>query len=70
MPRRPSSPPVDTTSRGDAVEHRYRRELRQLANRVVKFQRRLIARGDRVLVLFEGRDAAGKDGGSSISSSI
>ncbi len=62
MPHRPSSPPADTTSRGDAVEHHYRRDLHELQIELVKFQRRLIARGDRVLVLFEGRDAAGKDG--------
>jgi polyphosphate kinase 2 len=47
---------------GDEAEHHYRRELHELQIELVKFQRRLIARGDRVLVLVEGRDAAGKDG--------
>ena len=43
-------------------EHGYRRHLRELQIELVKFQRDLIKRGDRVLVLLEGRDAAGKDG--------
>jgi len=51
-----------TGSRGDEAEHDYRRELRELQIELVKFQRHLIRRGDRILVLFEGRDAAGKDG--------
>ncbi len=51
-----------TGSRGDVAEHHYQRLLRELQIELVKFQRRLIARGDRVLVLVEGRDAAGKDG--------
>jgi polyphosphate kinase 2 (PPK2 family) len=62
MPRRSPSPPADTTSRGDGAEHGYRRDLRALQIELVKFQRRLIAKGYRILVLFEGRDAAGKDG--------
>jgi polyphosphate kinase len=51
-----------TSSHGDETEHRYRRDLRELQIELVKFQRRMIAKGYRVLVLFEGRDAAGKDG--------
>jgi len=51
-----------TGPRADAVEHRYRRDLHQLQIELVKFQRGLIERGDRILVLIEGRDAAGKDG--------
>jgi polyphosphate kinase 2 len=46
----------------EAVEHGYRRQLHDLQVELVKLQRRLIERGDRVLVIFEGRDAAGKDG--------
>jgi polyphosphate kinase 2 len=49
-------------SQGDAAEHHYQRRLRELQIELVKFQRRLIERGARVLVLFEGRDGAGKDG--------
>ena len=51
-----------TRSRADTIEHRYRRDLHELQIELVKFQRRLIQRGYRILVLFEGRDAAGKDG--------
>ena len=43
-------------------EHRYRTQLRDLQIELVKFQRHLIAHGDRILVIIEGRDAAGKDG--------
>jgi polyphosphate kinase 2 len=43
-------------------ERSYRHELRELQIELVKFQRHLIARGDRIVVLLEGRDAAGKDG--------
>jgi polyphosphate kinase len=43
-------------------EHRYRHELRELQIELVKFQRHLISRGERIAVLLEGRDAAGKDG--------
>lgn len=43
-------------------EHHYRQELRELQIELVKFQRRLIERGERIIVLLEGRDAAGKDG--------
>lgn len=40
----------------------YKRELKQLQIALVKVQRHLIEHGHRVLVIFEGRDAAGKDG--------
>ncbi|TXH04480.1 MAG: polyphosphate kinase 2 [Nevskiaceae bacterium] len=46
---------------GDPVHH-YRRELRELQIALVTAQRHLIRHGHRVLVIFEGRDAAGKDG--------
>jgi polyphosphate kinase 2 len=42
--------------------HRYERELRRLQIELVKLHRYVIARGARVLVILEGRDAAGKDG--------
>ena len=42
-------------------EH-YRRALYELQVELVKLQRVLIAGGERVLVILEGRDAAGKDG--------
>ena len=40
----------------------YARELRRLQIELVKLHRDVIARGRRVLVILEGRDAAGKDG--------
>lgn len=42
--------------------HNYRTELRDLQVELVKLQRHIIANDLRLLVLFEGRDAAGKDG--------
>ncbi len=46
----------------DEDGHAYRRDLRELQIELVKFERELIAKGGRVVVLLEGRDAAGKDG--------
>ena len=40
----------------------YEEELRALQIELVKLQRELIEKGARVLVIFEGRDGAGKDG--------
>ncbi|MEC9364725.1 MAG: polyphosphate kinase 2 [Pseudomonadota bacterium] len=40
----------------------YKKALRNLQIELVKVQRHLIRHGHRVLVIFEGRDAAGKDG--------
>lgn len=40
----------------------YEKTLRDLQIELVKFQREVIGRGLRVLVIVEGRDAAGKDG--------
>jgi polyphosphate kinase 2 len=45
----------------DGHDH-YRRELHTLQVELVKFQRHLIKKGERILVVIEGRDAAGKDG--------
>ena len=48
---------------GDDEEPKgYGKALRALQIELVKYQRHLIAAGDRVLVILEGRDAAGKDG--------
>jgi len=41
---------------------KYKQALRELQIELVKFQRHLIRYDHRILVLFEGRDAAGKDG--------
>ena len=40
----------------------YAKTLRALQIELVKFQNHLIKHGDRVLILLEGRDSAGKDG--------
>jgi polyphosphate kinase len=40
----------------------YRAALRELQVELVKIQRHVIRHGHRVLVIFEGRDASGKDG--------
>jgi polyphosphate kinase 2 len=40
----------------------YQAELRRLQVELVKLQRHIIAHGHKVLVILEGRDAAGKDG--------
>ena len=44
------------------TERGYRWKLRELQIELVKFQRHLIKHGERMLVLIEDRDAAGKDG--------
>jgi polyphosphate kinase 2 len=40
----------------------YKKNLTALQIELVKFQKHLISKGDRILILFEGRDSAGKDG--------
>jgi len=44
------------------LDDSYHRELRDLQIELVKFQRHLIKHEERIVVLLEGRDAAGKDG--------
>jgi len=51
-PDYPASPPKKA----------YKQELHGLQVELVKLQKHIIARGDRILVLFEGRDSGGKDG--------
>jgi len=46
----------------DGPDAHYSRALRELQIELVKLQRRLIAKDERVLVIIEGRDTAGKDG--------
>ena len=41
---------------------RYKAALKELQIELVKLQRHFIGCGDKILVVFEGRDAAGKDG--------
>ena len=52
-----------TTSAPTAIAHEdYEAQLHLLQVELVKLQRHFIKCGDRILVLVEGRDAAGKDG--------
>lgn len=45
------------------ISHKdYKAELHDLQVELVKLQRHLISHGERILVLLEGRDSAGKDG--------
>jgi polyphosphate kinase len=44
------------------TEHTYEADLRLLQIELVKLQRHIIQKGKRLLVIFEGRDTAGKDG--------
>lgn len=53
---KPKPPPIEPISNGD-----YKDLLRLLQIELVKVQRQLIKQGDKVLILFEGRDGAGKD---------
>ena len=52
----------DEAGKAEMSHADYKAELRDLQVELVKLQRHFIAHGDRVLVLLEGRDAAGKDG--------
>ncbi|APZ42430.1 polyphosphate kinase 2 [Acidihalobacter ferrooxydans] len=58
MPHHPAPAPYpETPSKKD-----YKHELLALQIELVKLQKHIIAHGDRILVLFEGRDSGGKDG--------
>jgi len=52
---------IDTTL-PELKKKAYRAQLRALQCELVKLQRQFIGGGDRILVVLEGRDAAGKDG--------
>ena len=45
-----------------AQDHSYSRDLRDLQIALVRYQQAAIASGEKALVIFEGRDTAGKDG--------
>ena len=55
-----NSPEVKATA--FFTKKNYRRRLLALQIELVKLQRHIIKNDDRILILFEGRDAAGKDG--------
>lgn len=46
----------------DQIKASEKAELRAVQIELVKLQRRVIASGQKIIVVFEGRDAAGKDG--------
>jgi len=54
--------PDTATDEQESPKKRYKRQLYQLQVQLVKLQNHLIRCNDRILVIFEGRDAAGKDG--------
>lgn len=43
-------------------KQKYKKQLRQLQIELVKLQRHIIGHDHRILIIFEGRDASGKDG--------
>ncbi len=45
-----------------SAKRHYKEELHQLQVELVKLQRHIIRKNDKILVILEGRDAAGKDG--------
>lgn len=49
-------------SNSEIHEYTYEADLRLLQIELVKLQRHIIQKGKRLLVIFEGRDTAGKDG--------
>lgn len=55
-----AEPPVGAAKR--VPKKAYERELERLPIELVEMQQRVIATGTRVVVIFEGRDAAGKGG--------
>src|SRR5512137_2799464 len=57
MANKTPAPPIPRLGK-----HHYARELRRLQIELVRLHRHVIARGHKVLVILEGRDAAGKDG--------
>ena len=46
----------------DDEDEVYKRALYRAQVELVKFQKHVIKRGQKVVLIFEGRDAAGKDG--------
>ena len=53
---------VRTTAQAQISDKEYEAQLYELQVELVKFQRDLIARGEKLAVVVEGRDGAGKDG--------
>ncbi len=69
MPRDKAITMVKKASAGDTGEHdapmskkAYKATLHKLQVELVKLQRHIICRNDKILIILEGRDASGKDG--------
>jgi len=60
--RQASAAPAATAAAPPLRRKRYARDLRRLQIELVKVHRHVISRGEKVLIILEGRDAAGKDG--------
>ncbi|GAA5081349.1 polyphosphate kinase 2 [Lysobacter panacisoli] len=58
----PSNDPAEPVQRARMSRRRYEREKRQLQIELLKFQAWVKETGQRVVIVFEGRDAAGKGG--------
>ncbi len=56
-PSTPTPPPITPLS-----DAKYKSTLREIQMELVKLQRHVIKKGEKILVIFEGRDGAGKDG--------
>jgi polyphosphate kinase 2 len=57
-----NDPVTAIDERKKSLKKRYKRELYELQVQLVKLQNHVIRCNDKILVIFEGRDAAGKDG--------
>ncbi len=63
MSKERTTPAQTAAAVGGGLSHKqYKSDLRLLQIELVKLQRHVIASGEKILVIFEGRDAAGKDG--------
>ena len=57
-----NSKPGKAADSSEATKQRYKDELRKLQVELVRLQRHFIKCNDKILIILEGRDAAGKDG--------
>ena len=61
-PKKPKTPKNTEVSEPTPELVQYHQDLREVQIELVKFQKHLIRENQKVLIIFEGRDAAGKDG--------
>ena len=60
--RKISKPAKAAASLTETTKQRYKNDLRKLQVELVRLQRHFIKCNDKILIILEGRDAAGKDG--------